>query len=148
MLNNICIQGRIVRNPEVKTTTSGVTVCTFSVAVERSRASQDGTRETDFFSVTSWRGTAEFVGKYFPKGSWIVVNGRMESRKFDNKHGEKQTAWELQADNVHFCGNRSDSTGAQDATAEATRGDAYDSDLGSKDAQTGFTAVDDDDLPF
>ena len=80
MLNTICLMGRLVHDPEVNTTHSGVAVTTFAVAVERSRADADGKRQCDYIDVVAWRGTAEFVGRYFSKGSWIAVNGSLQTR--------------------------------------------------------------------
>ena len=83
MLNHIVIMGRLTREPELRTTQSGVNVASFSVAVDRDFGGRDGgERQTDFFDVSAWRQTGEFVSKYFHKGSMIIVSGRMQSRRF------------------------------------------------------------------
>ena len=103
MLNHIVIMGRLTRDPELRTTQSGVSVASFTVAVDRDYAGRDGNdRQTDFFDCSAWRQTGEFVSKYFHKGSMIVVSGRMQSRKYQDREGNNRTAWDLQADNVYF----------------------------------------------
>lgn len=147
MLNVICIMGRLVRDPEAKTTANGVPVTTFSVAVERSMAGQDGNRQTDYFDVIAWRKTAEFVSRYFSKGSWIAVNGSLQTRSYEDKNGNKRKVYEIIADNVHFAGNKSDaSTGGGDADdSQFVQAQAA-----PMDQASGFQVVNDDDgdLPF
>ena len=98
MLNQIVIQGRLTKDPELRTTQSGVGVATFTVAVDRDYQKE----AVDFFAVTAWRQTAEFVSKYFQKGQMVVVSGKMQSRKWEDRDGNKRTAWEIQAENVYF----------------------------------------------
>ena len=103
MLNHIVIMGRLTRDPELRTTQSGVSVASFSVAVDRDYAGRDGgERQTDFIDVVAWRQTGEFVSKYFHKGSMIVVSGRLQSRKWQDRDGNNRTNWEINADNVYF----------------------------------------------
>ena len=103
MLNHIVIMGRLTRDPDLRTTQSGVNVASFTVAVDRDFGGRDGgERQTDFFDVSAWRQTGEFVSKYFRKGSMIVVSGRMQSRKYQDRDGNNRTAWDVQADNVYF----------------------------------------------
>lgn len=104
-MNNICITGRLTSNPEVKTTTSGVSVCSLSVAVDRDYK-VNGEKVTDFIPCVFWRGTAEFVEKYFAKGDMIAVVGSLESRKWEDKEGNKRISWEVKADKVNFCGGK------------------------------------------
>ena len=101
MLNHISIMGRICKDPELRTTGSGVSVCTFTVAVERDFSGK-GEKITDFIECIAWRGTADFVSKYFSKGKMIVVDGSLQSRKWEDKNGNKRTAWEVLANNVYF----------------------------------------------
>ena len=101
MLNTITIMGRLTADPELRTTQSGVSVASFTVAVDRDY-SQNGTRETDFISAVAWRQGAEFVTKYFRKGSLIIVTGRLQSRKWQDKDGNKRTSWEVLADHTYF----------------------------------------------
>ena len=110
MLNHIVIMGRLTRDPELRTTQSGVNVASFSVAVERDFGSRDGgERQTDFIDCVAWRQTGEFVSRYFHKGSMIVVSGRLQSRKWQDRDGNNRTNWEISADNVYFGESRRDS---------------------------------------
>ena len=93
-------------DPELKTTQSGNSVCTFRVAVDRSYVSQGEERQADFITVTAWRKTAEFVSKYFQKGSMISVQGRLETRQYQDKNGNNRTATEVLAAEVGFCGSK------------------------------------------
>ena len=112
MLNHIVIMGRLTREPELRTTQSGVNVCSFTVAVDRDFGGRDGgERQTDFFDCSAWRQTGEFVSKYFHKGSMIVVSGRMQSRKYQDRDGNNRTAWDVQADNVYFGESKRDNDG-------------------------------------
>lgn len=104
MLNVVAIMGRLVADPELKTTRSGNSVCTFRVAVDRSYAPQGEERQADFITVTAWRKTAEFVSKYFQKGSMISVQGRLETRQYQDKNGNNRTVTEVIAAEVGFCG--------------------------------------------
>lgn len=106
-LNHIAILGRLVRDPELRRTGSGIAVANFTVAVDRDFADkQSGQKETDFIDCVAWRQTGEFVSKYFSKGSQICVSGRLESRKWTDKDGNKRTAWEVRADNCYFAGSK------------------------------------------
>ena len=110
MLNHIVIMGRLVRDPELRRTGSGVAVASFRVAVDRDFAPKDGgERETDFIDCVAWRQTGEFVSKYFTKGRMIIVNGRLEMRDWTDKDGNKRTSAEIVADNVYFGDSRRDS---------------------------------------
>lgn len=104
MLNVVALMGRLVADPELKTTQSWNSVCTFRVAVDRSYAPQGEERQADFITVTAWRKTAEFVSKYFQKGSMISVQGRLETRQYQDKNGNNRTATEVLAAEVGFCG--------------------------------------------
>ena len=108
MLNTIIIQGRIVRDPELRRTGSGIAVASFTVAVDRDFA-QDGKKETDFIDCVAWRQTGEFVSKYFKKGSMIVVKGRLQIRNWNDKDGNKRKTAEVVADNCYFGSTKSDS---------------------------------------
>lgn len=104
MMNVICVVGRLVHDPELKTTNSGVSVTNFTVAVERNRMSQDGQKAVDYIDVVCWRKAAEFVCNYFQKGSWIAVNGSLQSRSYEDKDGKKRKVYEVVADAVNFVG--------------------------------------------
>ncbi len=107
MLNIAAIMGRLTADPELRQTQSGNPVTSFTVAVARSFVKQGQERETDFINVVAWRKTAEFVCRYFKKGSMIAVNGSIQARKYQDRDGNNRTAFEIVADNVHFCENKS-----------------------------------------
>lgn len=102
MLNRIILMGRLTRDPELRKTGNGTAVTSFTLAVDRDYKSQDGERETDFIDVVAWRGTAEFVFKYFTKGRMVVVEGRLQVRDWTDKDGAKRRSTEVIADNVYF----------------------------------------------
>ena len=103
MLNHITVMGRLTKDPELRRTGSGVAVTSFTIANDRDIANKDtGERETDFIDCVAWRGTAEFVQKHFPKGTMIVVSGRLQIRGWTDKEGNKRRTAEVVADNVYF----------------------------------------------
>ena len=103
MLNHITIMGRLVRDPELRRTGSGVAVASFTVAVDRDFGGRDGgEKETDFIDCVAWRQTGEFVSKYFTKGRMIVVSGRLQIRSWTDKDGNKRRTAEVVADNCYF----------------------------------------------
>lgn len=101
MLNNISIMGRIVKDPEVRKTTSGKSVCTFTIANDRPKSS-NAEKETDFLEVTTWHGMADFIGKYFTKGKPIVVTGRLQTRSWQDKEGKNRKDYTIVATSVDF----------------------------------------------
>ena len=102
MLNKIIIMGRLVRDPELRRTQSGTAVTSFRLAVDRDYKAEDGSKQADFFDVVAWRNTAEFVSKYFAKGRMAVVDGRLQSRPWTDKDGNKRVSIEIMADSVYF----------------------------------------------
>ena len=141
-LNIIVLQGRLVRDPEMRTTQSGVAVASFTLAVDRDFGGRDGgEKQTDFIDCTAWRHTAEFVSKYFSKGRMAVVSGRLQIDNYTDNDGNKRKAAKVIADNIYFGDSkRNDGTagGQSDETASLTP------------APSGFVPVDVDDgeLPF
>lgn len=113
MLNSVCIMGRLCRDAELRYTQQGVAVCSISLAVERDRKNKGGERETDFFDVTAWGSTAEFVAKYFTKGRTAVVMGRLQVDSYE-KDGQKHKSFKIVADSVYF-GDSKPKDGATDA---------------------------------
>lgn len=105
MLNRVIIMGRLTADPEIKYTPENIPVCSVRVAVER-EYKKDGERLADFFSVVAWRQTAEFLTKYFAKGQMISIDGRLESRQWVTKDGEKRSSIEVIAEKVSFCGDK------------------------------------------
>ena len=148
MLNVAAIMGRLTSEPELRTTGNGISVCSVTVAVDRNYQRQGQERETDFINVVAWRQTAEFLAKYFRKGQMIAVNGSIQTRNYEDRNGNKRTAFEILADNVSFCGSKAEQTqgtqasppayaaAAAAATAPAPQDTGYDEPL------------DDDELPF
>lgn len=108
MINRVVLMGRLVADPELKTTGSGVSVTSFRIAVDRSYVKQGAERQADFFDIVAWRGTAEFVCKHFNKGSLVAIDGQLQSRQYQTKDGQGRTAIEVVADNVSFTGERRD----------------------------------------
>ena len=112
-INTAVIMGRLTADPELKTTASGLSVLSFSVAVERNYQKEGEEKAVDFINVVAWRKTAEFVSKYFHKGSMIAVEGSIQTRKYEDKDGNKRTAFEILANTVSFCGKEANSTPAE-----------------------------------
>ena len=149
MLNHITIMGRLTRDPELRRTGSGVAVASFTVAVDRDYKAEGQDRETDFIDCVAWRGTGEFVSKYFHKGSMIVVAGRLQIRNYTDKEGVKRRAAEIIADNVYFGDSKkSDSNSSNGDYGSNSYGGG---DYGGYSAPgSDFAELDDDDaqLPF
>ena len=102
MLNVVCLMGRLTRDPELRTTASGVSVASFALAVERAYVKQGEDRQADFIDVVAWRNTADFICKYFHKGQLIAVQGSIQTRTYTDKDGNKRKAVEVVAGNVRF----------------------------------------------
>lgn len=115
MLNMVALTGRFGADPEIRSTQSGTSVCSFRLAVDRSYVSKDQQRETDWISCVAWRGTADFIGKYFHKGDMIAVQGRLQAREYDDKDGNRRYVTEVVVSEVNFCGSRRAET-AQEPT--------------------------------
>lgn len=105
MLNEITIMGRLTRDPEMRTTQSGTTVTSFTVACDRDYQKGGSEEKTDYIDCVAWKHTGEFVSKYWKKGQLIVVSGRLQSRKWEDRDGAKRTSWEVNANNVYFGGD-------------------------------------------
>lgn len=124
MLNHIVIMGRFTRDPELRRTSSGIACCNFSLACERDIAStQTGQRETDFIDCVAWRNTAEFVSKYFSKGSMAAVSGRLQVRSWTDKNGNSRRTAEILCDNIYFGSTKTAATTA--ATEPKAPGEEY-----------------------
>lgn len=134
MINNLVLVGRMAKDAEVKQTQSGVTYANFSIAVERSYAAEGRERETDFIDCRAWRNTAEFVGKWFKKGSWIGIEGELQTNTYEGQDGVKRKAVYCQVRQVSFVGaaqRNTENTQPEQAAPVA-----------------GFTKLNDDDIPF
>jgi len=126
MLNHITIMGRLVRDPELRRTGSGVAVASFTVAVDRDFGGRDGgEKETDFIDCVAWRQTGEFVSKYFTKGRMIVVSGRLQIRSWTDKDGNKRRTAEVVADNCYFGDSKRDSDGGSSYGGNTYGGNSY-----------------------
>lgn len=123
-MNKAIMIGNITKDPELRTTPNGVSVCSFSIAVNRRRANQQGERETDFFNIIAWRGLGENCAKYLAKGRKVSVIGEIQTRTYDAKDGTKRYVTEIIADDVEFLSPR------------------------EKDDINGFTDIHDENLPY
>ena len=112
MLNKAILVGRLTADPELKQTPNGVSVCSFSIAINRPYSSKNGERQTDFINIVAWRGQAEFVAKYFRKGNAIGIYGSIQTRSYTDKEGNKRTAFEVVADAVSFVESKNAASGA------------------------------------
>ncbi|MBR2388170.1 MAG: single-stranded DNA-binding protein [Clostridia bacterium] len=141
--NKIILGGRLTADVELKQTPSGVSVAQFSVAVNRKYSKDSEQQQTDFFNVTAWRSTAEFVAKYFKKGSSICVVGSLQNRTWEDNNGQKRYATDIIADEVSFVDSKNDSQGTETVNTGAYMPEAYTTSQGN------FEGVEDDaDLPF
>ena len=117
-MNTICLMGRLTTDPELKTTQTGVSVTSFTMAVDRAYKPKDEERQTDFIHCVAWRGTAEFIGKYFRKGQRMALTGSLQSRKYTDKEGNNRTAFEVVADQAFFAESKQDNSNGN-ASAQA-----------------------------
>ena len=150
-LNKVVLAGRMTADPELKQTPSGVSVLSFSIAVNRNyvpKGSEQGERQADFINVVAWRQTAEFISKYFRKGSAICVTGSIQTRTWNDNNGNKRYATEVVADEAMFVESRnSDTSAAQSYTTDAYgSAPSYSSNAGTAPNFEDHTT--DDDLPF
>lgn len=147
MLNKAILMGRLTSDLELKQTPNGVSVCAFSIAVNRNYNRDI----TDFINIVTWRGTAEFVSKYFKKGQLLALEGTIQTRNYEDKQGNKRTAFEVVADQVYFAESKNSSSSTSNSsspfsppkTDEAPKGANF-----SIDDFEDFEEIDDDELPF
>ena len=135
MLNNIILQGRLTRSPEMKATENGVSRAKFTLACEQDYKNPNGERDTDFFDVVAWRNTADFVQRYFTKGQMAVVKGRLQTQQWTAQDGSKRKTVQIVADNVYFCGKDNGNTSQTEEEPAAVE-------------ESGFTPVEIEELPF
>lgn len=152
MLNQISIMGRLVAAPEMRATSSGISVANFTVACERDFKTSDGTKQTDFVDIIAWANTADFVGKYLAKGRMAIIAGRLQTRNWTDQNGNKRKTVEVIAESVYFGDSKknTDSEGAQEGRP-GTLADLYPTmDAGPKhtaDTFEDFASLDEE-LPF
>ena len=149
-MNKVILIGRLAADPESRTTQSGISQCSFRLAVQRRYANQQGVREADFLTIVAWRQTAEFVSRYFRKGSMIAVQGSIQTRTYEDRNGNKRYAVEIVADNVSFCGSKAE-TGTAGGSAryeEPARPQSAAPAYASGSMGDFSDIQDDDELPF
>lgn len=121
MLNVTAIMGRLSRDPELRQTTTGKNVASFTITCSRGRKDANGKDLVDWIPVVAWEHTAEFVCKYFEKGSLIAIDGRLQSRSYQDRDGNNRTAIEIVANNVNFAGSKSTGGGSNSVPAGGSR---------------------------
>ena len=152
MLNRIILMGRLTADPELRTTPSGVSVASFSIAVERNYQS-NGERQTDFINCVAWRQTGEFISRFFQKGRMIAVEGSLQTRRYEDKTGAKRTAYDVVVDQAYFADSKS-SQSDSNATPFPTEPPKFDEPERGNSLSVGdfgnFEEIetDDGDLPF
>ena len=140
-MNKCILVGNLTRDPELTQTPSGVSMCRFSIAVNRSYANANGEREADFINIVTWRGLAENCGKYLSKGRKVAVCGAIQTRSYDDKDGNRRDATDVVADDVEFIGGGNGGEGGGNYTPREDR-------PAPKKSTAELTPVEDDDLPF
>ena len=142
-MNKVILVGNLTRDPELITTNNGISLCRFSLAVQRRFASQDGEREADFINIVVWRGQADNCYKYLKKGSKAGVVGTLQTRAYDGNDGTRKYATEVVAEEVEFLASKG-ATSGEEAEAPA----AGSKSTGKSDVVNKFEPIDDDNLPF
>lgn len=135
-MNKVYLIGNLTRDPEMSTTTSGISVCRMSIAVGRRFPNAEGGRDADFFNITAWRGTADNCGKFLKKGNKIAVSGSIQTRNYEKADGTKGFAIDIVADEVEFLSSRNEGGAEGGAT------------IGSSSPVSDLQPIDDDNLPF
>ena len=156
MLNKVILMGRLTADPDVRQTATGVSVTTFSLAVDRNYAKQGEEKQTDFINIVCWRSTADFVGKYFKKGQLVAVDGSIRTRNYTDNNGNKRYVTEVVANEVFFAESKrnSDSAYANPSPFTQPAAETYSQNTSSFEEPSSteaYTSVDfagDDDLPF
>ena len=138
-MNKVYLIGNLTRDPELTTTTSGISVCRMSIAVSRRFSNAEGGRETDFFNVTAWRGTADNCAKFLKKGNKVAVSGSIQTRNYEKADGTKGFSVDIIADVVEFLSSKND------GTAEGSEGGMG---FGGGNNVSELQPIDDDNLPF
>lgn len=136
-MNKVILIGNLTRDPELSETPTGVAVCRFAIAVSRDYANADGTRETDFFNITVWRGRAENCGKYLKKGNKVAIVGSLQNRSYEDKDGIKRNVTDVVASEVEFLTPKNASGEMEDVPV-----------VSAKRERPQLEAIDDNQLPF
>ncbi len=150
MLNKIILSGRLVRDPEMRTTQSGKSIASFTLAVDRDFAPQGQKKETDFINCTAWNGTADFMSRYFSKGSMATVCGSLQIQNYTDRDGNKRTSPNVNVENVYFAGEkRTEKSDSGENSRSAAKGkSAYSSKPAPKQTFEEMEDASDDELPF
>ena len=138
-MNKIMLIGNLTRDPELRTTTSGVSVCSFTIAVNRRFASQGGERQTDFFRINAWRGLADTCSRYLAKGRKVAVLGELQARTYQSNDGTTRMSLDVSADEVEFLTPRQN---------EGGQGSGYQNTGDTMPDLSGFSDIQSDELPF
>ena len=141
-MNKVILVGNLTRDPELSETPNGVAVCRFAIAVSRDYANSDGTRETDFFNITVWRGRAEVCGKYLKKGNKVAIVGSLQNRSYEDKDGIKRNVTDVVASEVEFLTPRSAQGQSENGEEDVAPAPA------AKRERPQLEAIDDNQLPF
>ena len=160
MLNKVILMGRLTKDPELRQTPSGVSVASFTLAVERSYAKPGEDKETDFINIIAWRNTADFVSKYFTKGQLVAISGKLQVRSWEDTSGQKRYATDVVADEVFFAESKNAQGGQVDGATSMNPSTTCggpppfrqgrqngEDDAGQQGSLAGFTSADED-LPF
>lgn len=151
MLNMVALQGRLVRDPEMRQTMSGKQVASFTLACDWGRKDANGKTTADFINIVAWEQRAEFAYRYFVKGQLVAVDGRLQSRTYQAKDGTNRTAVEVVANNLHFCGSKNEGNSGQQAAPAMTAQPAVGTPAPQYNAAPGddFALLEDEgDLPY
>ena len=157
-MNKIILVGRLTRDPEVRSTSAGFTTVSFTVAVNRNFKNKDGNYDADFLSCVAFRNTAEFISKYFKKGSMICLDGRVQTRNYDAQDGSKRYVTEIVVENVEFVGGKNEGSSSApstndyvDAPSEPSVDVMPEYDIPASDPYENYdkeVSLSDNDLPF
>ena len=149
MLNVVAIMGRLVADPELRTTQQGTNVCTFRIACERSYTPKGQQRQADFVDIVAWRQQADFVCRYFQKGSLVAINGRLQTNNYQDKNGNNRTSVAVVADNINFAGSKGTSKPVDEGGEAPPAGYRPSEPAPEHSESDDFAVIDDsDDLPF
>ncbi len=153
MLNKAILMGRLTRDPELRQTPNGISVVTFTLAVDRSYAKAGTEKQTDFIDIVAWRSTAEFVSRYFKKGMQVAVTGRIQTRKWKDQNDQNRVSVEVVADEVFFADSKREPSTGGTFASPAPGMDAPAPNYGAPSFQSQDTSfedlsADDDELPF
>lgn len=146
MLNSVILMGRLVADPELRTTQTGKSVCSFRIAVDRGYVRNGEERKADFINIVAWENQANFITRYFSKGSMIAISGQLQTRQYEDSTGAKRTAYEVVAREVSFCGSKAETgtNGGSYSAPAAAPAPAYQTAVPGDFEEI----TDDEDLPF